>query len=174
VLVAGADQGQPAPLRSVGFQGLAEQRAAQVAGQGRPHAHGEHAGLFKRSADHGRAIAGGENQRIGFGLQRIAHPDEARLVQRQAGVGQPGCAAGLGHPDDLIGLQGLAAAGLQTVPVDADDFRIKVQRDAPLLQNRFETAAHGGIVGRQDRGAGGEQVHAQFIGVAPLRRQFPA
>jgi len=41
----------------------------------------------------------GENQRIGFGLQRLAHPDEAGLVERQAGVGQPGCAASLGHPD---------------------------------------------------------------------------
>jgi hypothetical protein len=70
---------------------------------------------------------GGENQRIGFGLQRIAHPDEAGLVQRQTGVGQPGRAAGLGHPDDLVGLE-RRRAGFQGR--GSGHLRIAMQRTA--------------------------------------------
>ena len=47
MLVAGADQGQPAALRPVGLEGLAQHTAAQVVGQRTAHAHGEDARLFR-------------------------------------------------------------------------------------------------------------------------------
>jgi hypothetical protein len=47
VAVAGADQRQPARLRTVGAQRLRVTRAAQVVGQRRPMAHGKNAGLFQ-------------------------------------------------------------------------------------------------------------------------------
>ena len=174
VLVAGADQGEPAALRAVGFERLIEQRAAQVFGQRRTHANGEYAGLFQRPVDPRCAVTGGEDERVGFGLQGVAHPDEAGRIQRQAGAGQPGGAAGLGDPDDFIGRHALAALGLQAVFSDLHDFGFDMQRDAALGQHVFESAPHGGVVRGQDARTGGEQVHAQLVRVAPLRAQFAA
>ena len=77
MLVAGADQGQPALLRAIVDQRLTEQHAPQVFGQRLAHAHGEDAGLFERMIDHRRAIASREDQRVSFRLQGIEHADEA-------------------------------------------------------------------------------------------------
>ena len=151
VAVAGADQRQPAALRTIGDERLAEHRSAQVFRQRPAHAHGEHAGLFQRTAGRRRAVAGGEDPRVGLGLQRLADADEAVRVEREAGGAEPGRAACLRDPDDLVGRERLAAARAQGARLDGDDFGVAVHDDAARGQHALERTAHRRVVRRQDR-----------------------
>jgi hypothetical protein len=174
VAVAGADQGQPVPLRTIREQSLASDRAAQVLRQRAAHAHGKNAGLFQRPIDHRRTVAGGEHQRIRLALQRVADADETALVQRQSGIAQPGRAPGLGDPDDFVGRKTRAAARLQATCVDPGHFGIAMHGHATLGEHAFEGAAHGGVVGRQDMRLGGKKVKARRIAGTAQRGEFAA
>jgi hypothetical protein len=96
------------------------------------------------------------------------------LVQRQPGPGQPGCTAGLGDPDDFVGLQHFALPRLQAAGLDAADFGVEVELHAALSEHRLEGAAHRRVVRGKDPSSGGKQVEAQFVGIAAMPGEFVA
>ncbi len=170
--VARADQRQPAALRVVGLERLAEHAAPQVLAQRRALAHREHPRLFQRVVDHGGNVAGRENARVGQGLQVVVDLDKAARVQCQTGLCQPGRAAGLRDPDDFVRVQRRPLGRLQTPGGHFNDFGSAVHRHAAGPQHLLEAAAHACVVGGQDFGTGGEQVKVQLGRVAALCAQF--
>ena len=174
VPVPGADQRQPAPLRPVGLQRLFQHRAAQVVGQRAPHAHGKHARLLQPMAVHARAVAGREDQRVGDRLQVVVDPDEAFIVQRQAGAAQPVGTAGAGDPDDFIHADPVAGLGSHAVGRHLAHRRGAIHLHPALAQYGVETPAHPRVVGRQDGGVVGEKMQYQLVGITPERPQFLA
>ena len=96
------------------------------------------------------------------------------VVERQTGLAQPGRAARLGDPENLVGGDYRAGARAQLPGGDLGDFGVKVHRDLPFGQNLGESRAHGGVVSGQDARAGGKQMQPQFVGLTAPRRQFLA
>ena len=107
VFVAGADERQPASLRSVGLHGRARDSSAQVFCERRALAYSKHAGLFQLVIHHAGDVACRENMWVVHGLQGVQHIEKAVIIQGEAGFAQPGRTARAGDPNDLIGLQTL-------------------------------------------------------------------
>ncbi len=156
------------------MQRLPEHRATQVVGQRPPLTHSENAGFLERCGEHRCAVTGGEDQWIADRLQAVAHLDETAVVQRQAGIGQPGSATGLRHPDDLVGRQRLAVAGVQLSVGHRDHFRRAMNDHTTLSQHPLEASPHARVVRRQDVAISGKEVKAQVVGVVAEGLQFVA
>ncbi len=141
--VAGADQGQPAPLRHGAAQPLAGERAAQIGGERRALADGVDAGLLARMGDHRRDIAGGEDARIAGRAQGLVDRDKAVRRQRQPGLGEPGRGAGLGHPQGLVEADPPAVGADQQRRARRGQPRCRsahaIPRSAKIRSNRWRT-----------------------------------
>ena len=150
VLVAGADDGEELFLRGEGFQGPVEQRAAQVFGQGRTLADREHARFRARVVDHGGDVAGGEDLRVGYRLQRVPEQHETVLVHLQAGVLHPGRGAGRGHPQDFVERDGVAVGATDAFRIRRHHRMPRVHADAAHLEQAGELFPGRPVVGGQD------------------------
>jgi hypothetical protein len=162
-----------ASQRAAGDSGAAA--AQQRFGAGSPpaaaHAHGEDAGLFQRPVDHRRAIAGGEDQRVGLALQGVADADEARPssaspVSRSQARRRPASPRRSRRPPASRRC-GSQAAGADLVT----SARGARRRRARRARARRRGARR--VVRRQDLRVGGKEVEAQLVRIAPERRSSP-
>ena len=134
--------------------------------------HCKHTGFFQWASNHAGNVAGRKHARISHALQLFIDLDEAALVQRQPGLLQPGCAAGLRDPDDFVHRHAPAVGGLQRLVRDLRDAAAAVRDHLPLGQNGCKAAPHAGAVRGQNLRAAGEEVKAQLVRVAAQRAQF--
>ena len=147
--VAGADQAEEVSLRSIWLQRATRCRAAQVFGQDRALADGEHTRLGPR-VGHGGNVTGGENLRVGNRAQFTVDSDKTLLVHRESRLRRPFRRGGIGHPEHGIGGVEIAAFNLHAIWPHADHFAVQMHGDAALTQHTHETAAHPGIVSGED------------------------
>ncbi len=78
-----------ATLRHERLRSLTAEHAPQIVGQRRSLAHREDARFGSAMGQHGDAIAGAEDAIVAGRAQRIVDGQEAALVERQAGIGEP-------------------------------------------------------------------------------------
>ena len=76
-------------------------------------AHGEDAGLGTWMSGHAGAVTGAEHERITAGGKRRLDREEAALVERQAGLGEPGRGTGLRHHEHVVDWQALGTVTVQ-------------------------------------------------------------
>jgi len=173
VAVAGADQAEELALRPVGAKRLALGRPAQVVGQHRALAHGEHAGLGPRVGQRGD-VAGGKHAGVRHRLQGVVDADEAPFVNREPGLAGPAGRSRFGHPDDRVGGYWRVVAGVHGLGGDGGHRASGVQVDAALGQDTGEAAPDTGVVGRQDLRAAGQQREANPVGILASGAQIAA
>ena len=172
VAVSGGHQGQEPALGAEGPGAAPEEDAAQVTGERGALAHREHPGLLARMPDHRRDVAGREHVGMRRRPQRVVDPEEALVVDREAGRAGPGRGPGLRHPEDLVERHRRAVAE-DHGPVAHRGHRLpQVHVHAPRPQHALEAPPRAGVVGGQNRLAGPEQVHLGDRPVRP-RQQLP-
>ena len=153
-----------AALRREGLERLPDQGAAQVGRERRPVTHREDAGLGTRMGGHAGAVAGGEHQRVAARGEGRLHREEAALVERQAGAGEPGGGAGLRHHEHVVDRQPLAGVELNRVGIDARRGGILDQPHAPAREDGAHASPRCNRLAGQDLALGGK--HDGDLGIA--------
>jgi len=157
-------------LRPVGLELATGKAAYDVARQHRTLPDGEDPGLGALLADHTGAVADGEDRVVPGRLQRRPHGEEAPVVERKAGVAEPGCRAARRAQDCSIARQPVPVVQSQPVGPDLDDPLALDEADIRLLQFVAGEMA-GQPVGGGQQGAAGYQREGETARIETGRRR---
>ena len=160
---AGGDQAQVFALGTEAGKGRSAQAPLEVAGERRPLANREDAGLGTRMPFDRGDIPGGEDIGMGQGLQGVAHPDEAALVHLQTGFPGPVRRSRGRDPEQLVEGGAGSVCEMQAMAVHAHHAVTGVNHDAVVLEDPREQRAHAPGVCGKDLGGIGEEFDAHVV-----------